>query len=91
MLPKLTATSSTQINEPIGSTNFLDTTIESDNYHCPSCGQAPSDQDYEVNDELYPKCFNGRKGTNLEGDYWDWDEVHCCENCATLFRFKNGI
>ena len=59
---------------------------------CPNCGKRHNDNDeqYEVNNEQYPKYFNESKGATMDGSYWDWDEVHCCEDCETKYWFRNG-
>jgi|GEM_PF-2993483 hypothetical protein len=61
-------------------------------YSCPNCGTVHNDttETYVVNNEQYPKCFNESKGSTLDGSYWDWDEVHCCEDCETKYWFSNG-
>lgn len=61
-------------------------------YKCPNCGKWYNDNDeqYEVNNEQYPKCFNESKGYTMDGSYWDWEEVHCCEDCETKYWFSNG-
>jgi hypothetical protein len=48
-----------------------------------------NDDQYEVNKEQYPKCFNESKGYNDDGT-WDWEEVHCYEDCETKYWFSNG-
>jgi hypothetical protein len=37
-------------------------------YKCPNCGKWNNDDQYEVNKEQYPKCFNESKGYN---DGWN--------------------
>ena len=61
-------------------------------YSCPNCGTVHNDttETYVVNNEQYPKCFNESKGSTLDGSQWDWDEVHCCEDCETKYWFSNG-
>lgn len=43
-----------------------------------------------VDGENYPKCYNESKGSTIDGDYWDWDEVHICSECKTKYWFRNG-
>lgn len=71
---------------------ILDITKSKD-YDCPNCGQQHNDSDYGyiVNSIEYPKRLNERKGYTLDGNYWDWDEVHCCEECGTKYWFESGI
>lgn len=65
--------------------------IKSKNYECPNCGQDHDDsEEYKIDGVTYPKCFNESKGSTIDGNYWDWDELHCCEKCKTLFWFQNG-
>lgn len=61
-------------------------------YSCPNCGKIHNDFDetYTVNNETYPKRYNHRKGYTLDGEYHDWDELHCCEECETKYWFENG-
>lgn len=61
---------------------------------CPHCYEPHNDDDgrlYDVDGIKYPKCFNQRKGYTLGGDFNDWDEMHCCEECGTKFWFENGL
>lgn len=63
----------------------------SKNYKCPKCGSVNNNEDsYQVKKEIYPKLFNERKGYNLDGNYHDWDELHCCKKCKTKYWFING-
>ena len=66
--------------------------VKGKEYSCPNCGTDHNDtnETYEVNNEEYPKCFNESKGSTMDGSYWDWDEVHCCEDCETKYWFSNG-
>ena len=68
--------------------------VKGDNYSCPKCGKQEDDYDfsegYDVDGEHYPKSFNENKGSTIDGNYWDWDEVHCCTNCKTIYWFNNG-
>jgi|TARA_R110000851_G_scaffold85152_3_gene185339 hypothetical protein len=66
--------------------------VKGKEYSCPNCGVSYNDttETYMTNNERYPKCFNESKGYTMDGSYWDWDEVHCCENCETKYWFSNG-
>lgn len=65
--------------------------VKAKEYSCPNCGEMNDDEDgYEINGETYPKWFNESKGSTLDGNYWDWDEVHCCKKCKTKYWFRNG-
>ena len=61
-------------------------------YSCPKCGKQEDEYDdgYEVDNEKYPKCYNENKGSTIDGNYWDWDEVHHCTGCGTKYWFRNG-
>ena len=61
-------------------------------YKCPKCGEIHNDQDdgYEVGEIKFPQYFNESKGSTMDGNYHDWDELHKCENCATEYWFRNG-
>ncbi len=65
--------------------------VKSKKYSCPNCGAVHNDstETYVVNNK-YPKRFNESKGLTMDGSYWDWDEVHCCEDCETKYWFSNG-
>lgn len=62
--------------------------IKAKEYCCPNCNEEPDVEGYIVDGKEYPKFYNENKSY---GDSWDWDEVHCCENCKTVFWFTNGI
>jgi hypothetical protein len=57
-------------------------------YKCPNCGKLNNDDQYEVNKEQYPNVLMKAKAINME--HWDWEEVHCCEDCETKYWFSNG-
>jgi len=61
-------------------------------YKCPKCGKYHNDNDggYEVDKVKYPIYYNESKGGTMDGNYWDWDEVHCCEECNSKYYFNNG-
>lgn len=66
--------------------------VKAKEYSCPNC-DTTYDYDsefYVVNNETYPKIFNETKGYTLDGDFWNWDEVHCCQDCETKYWFNNG-
>lgn len=60
-------------------------------YCCPTCGENPSQLEYEINGEKYPQYFNESKGSDMDGLYHDWDELHKCERCKTEYWFTNGV
>jgi hypothetical protein len=31
------------------------------------------------------------KAIMMDGTHWDWEEVHCCEDCETKYWFSNGV
>ena len=66
--------------------------VKGEGYSCPKCKTTHNDtvEKYDVDDESYPKCFNESKGYTMDGSYWDWDEIHCCEECGTKYWFRNG-
>lgn len=66
--------------------------VKGKNYSCPGCGTIHNDSDggYEVNNKQYPKANNKSEGYTLDGNYLDWDELHCCEDCETEYWFRNG-
>lgn len=59
---------------------------------CPRCEEPHNDgeEPYWVEGVRYPKCFNETKGHTDWGQYHDWDELHCCEDCGTKYWFGNG-
>ena len=63
-------------------------------YGCPKCMEQEDYYDirdgYYVNGENYPKYYNESKGHTIEGDYWDWDELHVCKSCKTKYWIENG-
>lgn len=67
--------------------------VKSDDYCCPKCGKQEDEceGEYEVDGENYPKYFNESRGSTMNGNYWDWDEVHHCTGCGTKYWFRNGI
>ena len=65
--------------------------VEAKEDECPNCGEEIKNENYyEVDGEVYPKWYNEDRGSTTLGDYWDWDEVHCCTNCKTKYWFRNG-
>ena len=66
---------------------------DSKDYRCPNCGKYPPDSDdmvYEVDGEKYPQCYNEYLSSNMDGTTHDWDEVHKCPYCKTMFKYRNG-
>ena len=61
-------------------------------YKCPKCGLIHNDNEngYKVTGVKYPKIINERKGSTMDGSYWDWDELHKCQKCKTEYWFPNG-
>ena len=59
-------------------------------YCCPNCGVEPPEEEYTVDKELYPQCFNEYLSSTDCGTIHDWDEVHKCPKCKTLYYFRNG-
>jgi len=59
-------------------------------YHCPKCGEPSNQKTYEVDKIKFPKYFNETKGSDMDGSYHDWDELHKCKKCKTEYWFKNG-
>lgn len=83
-------------NKPIPKSNDLYTllgAVKVKDSKCPNCGESHNDNEvgYEVDNNQYPKYFNESKGSTMDGFYWDWDEVHCCENCEIKYWFSNGV
>lgn len=68
--------------------------VKGNDYSCPKCGKQEDDYDlsegYDVDGEHYPKNYNESRGSTIDGNYWDWDEVHCCTECGTKYWFRNG-
>jgi hypothetical protein len=64
-----------------------------DDYKCPCCGKDMTEFEsgYEVDCIKYPIRFNEIKGSNMDGNYWDWEEMHVCPICNTEFVLSNGI
>lgn len=60
-------------------------------YKCPDCLTRPPEDSYFELEEVYPKFFNENRSSNMDGANHDWDELHCCKKCKTLFYFSNGI
>lgn len=64
------------------------------NYSCPNCDNTEDNYDlsvgYFIGLDNYPKMFNERKGSTYDGNYWDWDELHCCTKCKRKYWFRNG-
>lgn len=60
-------------------------------YCCPACGEDHSDTgSYEVEGVEYPQYYNERRYFNGWDTMYDWEEVHKCVKCGTLFYFSNG-
>lgn len=68
------------------------TTIEAIEYSCPNCGTSHNDAEdgYTVDGIQYPITTNESRGSDMDGSYWNWDEEHKCEQCGTLYWFRNG-
>lgn len=66
--------------------------VPANGYSCPKCGEYGKDDmdGYDVDGEHYPKYFNEYKGSTMDGNYHNWDELHCCEECKIKFWFENG-
>lgn len=75
-----------------GSEYVSHTTPRVRDYNCPKCGKWHNDSDegYVIDNVKYPIITNESKGSTLDGNYWDWEEEHKCEECGTVFWFKNG-
>ena len=67
--------------------------IKSNSLSCPNCGTIHNNNyiGYKINNKKYPKEINEKKGNTLNSNYWNWDEIHCCENCKKEYWFNNGI
>lgn len=61
--------------------------VKVNGYKCPLCGKYPDDYEvtYVCDGETNPQKFNEIVGCNMDGNYWDWDELHCCNNCGTKY------
>ena len=68
----------------------LSNITEVKDYKCPTCGGINDEYDYEVDGVKYPQDFNERKGSTMDGNYHDWDELHKCKECGTEYWFENG-
>jgi len=64
----------------------------SKDYMCPNCQTWHNDSDtgYEVDGVHLPIYRNEVKGSNMDGMYHNWDEIHKCENCKSMFWFRSG-
>ncbi|MFW6243135.1 MAG: hypothetical protein ACOC2W_03155, partial [bacterium] len=58
-------------------------------YSCPSCDKIPTDDDYMINGIKYPIILNENEGGDMDGSYYNWDEIHIC-GCGTKYWFRNG-
>jgi len=54
---------------------------------CPECKTDASDSPYPSQGMLLPGIFNYYSGSNSNGEYANWDEVHICDYCHTVFAF----
>lgn len=59
-------------------------------YSCPKCDEEPPEEFYDVKGVTYPLVFNEQKGSTIDGNFWDWDEVHYCKKCDCKFWYTNG-
>ena len=60
-------------------------------YRCPNCGRLYNMESlYNVNGIEYPQYYNEYLSSDMDGTIHDWDEVHCCIKCKTIFQFRNG-
>ena len=60
-------------------------------YRCPNCGRLHNMESvYEVDGIEYPQYYNEYLSSDMDGTIHDWDEVHCCIKCKTIFQFRNG-
>lgn len=79
---------------PFNSFNFADKDLsnipESKNYKCPKCGTSSKDEEYVVDGKTYPLYYNEWLTSDMDGTIHDWDEVHCCPNCKTVYKYRNG-
>jgi len=68
------------------------TCSEVKDYCCPNCSQRHNDAEggYEIENVQYPQYSNEVKGSNMDGNYHNWDEEHRCQDCKTFFWFRNG-
>lgn len=68
--------------------------VKANEYSCPKCGKQEDNYDmsdgYYVDGENYPKFYNKKEGSTIDGNYLDWDEVHVCSECKTKYWFRNG-
>ena len=68
--------------------------VKGNEYSCPKCGKQEDEYDinegYDVDGEHYPQQFNESRGSTIDGNYWYWDEVHCCTKCKIKYWFNNG-
>jgi hypothetical protein len=81
----------TYMNRPLKFIRDLKDIPYSEN--CPKCGTEPNDFDgeyFRVNGYDWPAYLNVVSGSNGMGDYKDWDEVHCCNECQTIYSFESG-
>lgn len=58
-------------------------------YKCPKCGKVPADE-YTIDEVEFPICSNESMGSDMDGQFHDWDELHKCTECGTDFWFRNG-
>ena len=62
-----------------------------EDYRCPNCGRMFNMESvYEVDGIEYPQYYNEYFTSDMDGTIHDWDEVHCCIKCGTIFQFRNG-
>ena len=68
----------------------LSNIIETKNYKCPKCGTSTNDDEYIVDDKTYPLYYNEFLMSDMDGTIHDWEEVHCCPKCKTVYKFRNS-
>lgn len=62
-----------------------------EDYRCPQCGMLHNiENHYNVDGIEYPQYYNEYTYSDIEGSLHEWDEVHRCINCGTIFKFRNG-
>lgn len=62
-----------------------------EDYRCPKCGRLHNIENlYKVDGVEYPQYYNEYLYSDMYGTLHDWDEVHKCIKCGTVFKFRNG-
>lgn len=61
-----------------------------EDYKCPNCKKYMPEGPYVNDGEEYPIYCNETLFETMDGTTHDWDEIHKCPHCGTLFYYRNG-